>query len=64
MLRLVTIHGIGGMGKTALAKTVGQELLAIFHGGVFFIPFNDSSAELLSTIMRSIDLRPLKNQSI
>jgi class 3 adenylate cyclase/predicted ATPase len=55
-VRLVTIHGIGGMGKTALAKTVGQELLAIFHGGVFFIPFNDSSAELLSTIMRSIDL--------
>jgi non-specific serine/threonine protein kinase len=35
-LRLVTMTGIGGTGKTTLAKAVARELLTEFSDGVFF----------------------------
>jgi predicted ATPase/DNA-binding SARP family transcriptional activator/tetratricopeptide (TPR) repeat protein len=35
---LVTIVGIGGMGKTHLALTVAQEMLHNFRDGVWFVP--------------------------
>jgi predicted ATPase/class 3 adenylate cyclase len=35
--RLITVTGIGGMGKTRLAIAVGSELLDEFPGGVFLI---------------------------
>ena len=34
---LITLTGTGGSGKTSLAKVVGNELLADFEDGVFFI---------------------------
>jgi len=36
-VRLVTMTGIGGTGKTRLAKAVAEELLTDFKDGVFFI---------------------------
>ena len=36
-VRLITITGIGGMGKTRLAKEVASEVLSYFMDGVFFI---------------------------
>jgi Predicted ATPase len=35
--RLVTMTGIGGTGKTKLARTVAEEMLADFTDGVFFV---------------------------
>lgn len=43
--RLLTIMGLGGMGKTSLALAVGQRLLQseqpIFPDGIFFVPLLD-----------------------
>jgi len=36
-VRLLTLTGVGGMGKTALAQTVAQEMLVDFKDGVYFI---------------------------
>ena len=39
--RLVTIQGIGGVGKTALAKTIANQLYSIFEYGACFIELTD-----------------------
>ena len=36
-VRLVTLSGLGGVGKTRLATQVAQELISDFWDGVFFI---------------------------
>jgi non-specific serine/threonine protein kinase len=36
-VRLLTLTGAGGTGKTELARAVGRELLDEFEGGVFFV---------------------------
>jgi predicted ATPase len=43
-VRLLTLTGVGGTGKTRLARTVAQEMLPEFPDGVFFVelaPIND-----------------------
>jgi predicted ATPase/class 3 adenylate cyclase len=37
-VRLLTLSGVGGTGKTRLALQVGQQLLESFQEGVFFVP--------------------------
>lgn len=36
-IRLLTLVGPGGVGKTRLAQQVAEELLTVFEGGVYFI---------------------------
>ncbi len=58
-VRLVTLIGIGGIGKTRLALQVTTELLADFPDGVFSVslaPLNDP-ALVLSTIAEVLNVK-------
>ncbi len=57
--RLVTITGIGGIGKTRLALQVASELLEKFRDGVFFVPLAGivDPDRVIPAIARSLKLR-------
>ena len=58
-VRLVTLTGPGGIGKTRLAIELGRQLLQHFPGGVYFIPLERiSNPELVtSEIASGLNLR-------
>ncbi|HEY2351286.1 MAG TPA: protein kinase [Candidatus Acidoferrum sp.] len=63
-VRLVTLTGPGGIGKTRLALQVAGELAASFPGGVCFIPLaalNDS-ALIPSVIAQAVGIREANRQ--
>jgi predicted ATPase/DNA-binding CsgD family transcriptional regulator len=63
-VRLVTISGSGGVGKTSLALQVAHELRDAFHDGVFFIslaPISDSTL-IIPTIAQALDLTEYPNR--
>src|SRR5947209_8060105 len=58
-VRLVTLSGTGGIGKTRLALHVATEVLADFPDGVFFVslaPLSDR-ALVISTIAQILDVK-------
>ncbi|HMS39187.1 MAG TPA: protein kinase [Pyrinomonadaceae bacterium] len=57
-VRLLTLTGIGGTGKTTLAKSIAAKMLADFKDGVFFIKFAAvTNPELVaSTIAQTLGL--------
>lgn len=65
-VRLVTMTGIGGTGKTTLAKAVAHQMLAEFADGVFFVELAAvTDPELVaSTIALSLDIKETGNKSI
>jgi transcriptional regulator with XRE-family HTH domain len=58
-VRLLTLTGIGGVGKTRLALEVGREVPAHFQGEVAFVDLAPSRepALVVSAIARSLGLR-------
>jgi predicted ATPase len=64
-VRLVTLTGPGGIGKTRLALQVATEIAGEFPGGVFFVPLSAVGEHSLiaSTIAQSVGVRELGNQS-
>src|SRR5512139_953235 len=65
-VRLVTITGLGGVGKTSLALQVAHELSDAFHEGVFFIslaPIRDSTL-IIPTIARLLNVNESPNRLI
>jgi predicted ATPase/DNA-binding CsgD family transcriptional regulator len=56
--RLVTIQGVGGMGKTRLALEVAKHQLPHFQNGVYFIPLIQLRAvdDIISTIAVNLNL--------
>jgi predicted ATPase/DNA-binding CsgD family transcriptional regulator len=57
-VRLVTLTGPGGVGKTSLALHVAHELRAAFHDGIFFLslaPINDPTL-IIPTIAQILDV--------
>ncbi len=60
-VRLVTLSGVGGVGKTRLALQVAAELLDDFADGVYFVPLSRlfDPALVLPTIARTLGLREL-----
>jgi predicted ATPase len=58
-VRLVTLTGPGGTGKTRLSLQVAQEVLDQFPHGVFFIPLADDrdANQFLSRVAQQLDVR-------
>jgi predicted ATPase/serine/threonine protein kinase len=58
-VRLMTLTGPGGIGKTRLAVELGRKLLDEFPGGVYFVPLDRiSDAELVaSEIANALSIR-------
>jgi predicted ATPase len=65
-VRLLTLMGPGGVGKTRLAIDVGANLLENFHDGVFFIALEtlNDPALLIPQIARSLNLENIGAQSL
>ena len=58
-VRLVTLTGTGGIGKTRLGLEIGAELLPSFREGVYFVPLasiNDA-ALVIPAIVHTLDLQ-------
>ena len=59
-VRLVTIAGMGGIGKTQLSLTIAHQLAKAdrFHDGVFFVPLSSvtTHSRLISAIAEQLDL--------
>jgi predicted ATPase len=58
-VRLLTLTGAGGVGKTRLALQVATELTAQFRGGVYFVPVASIAdpEQVAASIAESIQLR-------
>jgi len=56
--RLVTLVGLGGIGKTSLAMQIGRQLQGGLHDGVFFIPLGtaDEAEVVASAIAEPLGL--------
>ena len=65
-VRLVTLTGPGGIGKTRLAVELGRKLLDEFPGGVYFVPLDRiNDAELVaSEIANALGVRQTGDRSI
>jgi predicted ATPase/DNA-binding NarL/FixJ family response regulator len=64
-VRLLTLVGPGGVGKTRLALAVGEEVLAAFPDGVHFVDLSplDDSALVLPTIAHQLELHEIEDRS-
>ena len=58
--RLLTLIGVGGIGKTRLALQAAGKALGVFADGVYFIPLAEISSPefLVSTICEALDYLP------
>jgi predicted ATPase/DNA-binding CsgD family transcriptional regulator len=65
-VRLVTLAGTGGVGKTRLVLEVGTEVRSVFADGVYFVslaPVRDPSL-VTSTITQALALKEAPNHSL
>ncbi len=63
-VRLLTLSGPGGIGKTRLSLQVGSEMVDRFGDGVFFVPLADATSTdlVVSKIARELEVRESGNQ--
>ncbi len=56
--RLITIVGLGGIGKTRIALKIAAEVMQHFQDGVFFVQLADlaASEQVIPTIIEAMDL--------
>jgi predicted ATPase/DNA-binding SARP family transcriptional activator len=64
--RLVTLAGVGGIGKTSLALQVGQKILKNYADGVWFVTLDSLSNPALvpQTVAAAIEIRKGSDRSI
>src|SRR5215212_3501508 len=65
-VRMVTVTGVGGIGKTSLSIQVGLKLLEDFHDGVFFVDLSSllQANLLLPTIAQVFSLHELPEKPL
>jgi non-specific serine/threonine protein kinase len=65
-VRLATLIGVGGVGKTRLALQVAGRLLPSFPQGVFFVPLIEASRaeHVLNVLARVLEVRQEPGQSL
>ena len=65
-IRLLTLTGVGGTGKTTLAKAIAREMLTKFEDGVVFVELAGiTNPELVaSTIAQTLGVQETGNKSI
>jgi predicted ATPase len=63
-VRLLTLSGPGGIGKTRLSLQVGSEIVDRFGDGVFFVPLADATSTdlVVSKIARELEVHESGNQ--
>lgn len=64
-VRLVTLTGAGGIGKTRLALGVASELRTDFADGVYFVSLAalDNPALVVSTIAQTLELKEIEHRT-
>jgi predicted ATPase len=64
-VRLVTVTGPGGIGKTRLAVEVASDLIEQFPGGIHFVPLSplSDSGLIASVIVQTLGIREAGGQS-
>jgi len=64
-VRLVTVTGPGGIGKTRLAVEVANDLNDYFSGGIHFVPLSSlrDSSLIASVVVQSLGIREVGAQS-
>ena len=64
--RLVTLAGVGGIGKTSLSLQVGRKLLDKFKDGVWFIPLDSLSDPTLipQTVASVFGIKPSNDEPV
>jgi predicted ATPase/DNA-binding CsgD family transcriptional regulator len=64
-VRLVTLSGPGGIGKTHLAMELGNELLETFAGGICFVPLSTvyESEHVIPAIVHAFGLPEMRDSS-
>jgi predicted ATPase len=65
-VRLVTLFGSGGSGKTRLALQVASEMVDVFAQGVWFVPLAGVSdpAQVPMSIIQALNIKPTSNLSL
>lgn len=62
--RLVTVHGIGGIGKTRLVLAVAEQVASRFKDGVYFVPLApiQNPEQIIPTIAKQLHFRLQQDQ--
>ena len=61
--RLLTLTGLGGIGKTRLAIAVAQQMQEAFPDGIYFVPLQplQQSDQILPAILNVLNLKAVQN---
>ncbi|MEO8348388.1 MAG: tetratricopeptide repeat protein, partial [Acidobacteriota bacterium] len=65
-VRIVSLTGFGGIGKTRLALQVAEDMSALFAAGVSFVPLESAhdAEQMVAEISRAIGVREIAGQSL
>lgn len=65
-VRMISLTGVGGVGKTRIAQKIAMDVIPLFRGGVWFVdlaPLRDASL-VGSSIARTLGVQEARNQPL